>query len=637
MKYLLIGFTFLTCLNAFSQEPKPETVYSIAKEEKEISWYETQIKLWKAEIDKNNQNGNAWINYYRANRALRNLAQTEEERTKWQSQCKSIHEQVWKAIPKSFEAYFIQYSENGFHDSSGSENELRAQDLLNAQALRPNDPLIQDLLMIHYELKNDTEKRNFYANRLFENNELSVGMLNWAYNILSELDENAILFTYGDNDTYAPWIVQAAKNFRKDVSIINLHLINMDDYRNRLLKQLGYEPLILKETKTEEEAKAVSKQFYEHFLKGKRPAYFSASAISGFEDVFGDKLYLTGLAYKYSESSFDNTVIIRRNYEKRYLLDYLKEVFSYNIGDMKGEVFNGMYLPSMIKLYQHYAESEELSKKLELEPLLLKIAEQSGQQSDVLELLSGKEKSTSFLSTVLDLKTIEKNMVELNGFVYMDKYEVTNGDYRKFLSNLERSNQTDLYQIAMYDSTQWTKGKFADKSLDPMGNMYHWHPAYDNYPIVCISYDGAKAYCEWLTKQYNLQRKRTYTQVVFRLPTELEWRTAAGSGDPKAITPFPNNSIKNASDCYLANIQPVKGHFFEDGGFHQVNVKSYLPNKLGLLNTFGNVSEMTGTKGTALGGSWYNLFEECTFDKTQSYSNPDPTIGFRVVMEIIEK
>ena len=630
MKYLLIGFTFLTCLNAFSQEQKPETVYSIAKEVKETSWYETQIKLWKAEIDKNSKNGEAWINYYRANRALRNLAPTEEDRNKWDTECKSIHEQVWKAMPKSFEAYFIQYSENGFKKDA-------SEDLLAAQALRPNDKLIQDLLMIHYELKNDSEKRNFYANRLFENNELPAGMLNWGYNILSELDENAVLFTYGDNDTYAPWIIQAAKNFRKDVTIINIHLIQLNDYRDRTLKELGYESFVMEEAKTEEEAKAVAKQLYEHFLKGKRPVYFSATAVKGFEADYGDKLYVTGLAYKYSESNFDNTSIIRRNYEKRYLLDHLKEVFSYNIGDLKAEEFNGMYLPSMIKLYQHYAETEELSKKLELEPLILKIADQSGQQSDVLELLSGKEKTASILSTVMDLKTLEHNMIAVKGNVYLDKYEVTNGDYNKFLSNLKLSGQTELYQMALYDSTQWTKGKYAVSFNDPMMNLYHWHPAYENYPAVCVSYEGAKAYCEWLTKQYNLQRKRTYTQVVFRLPTELEWKTAAGSGDPQATTPFPNNQIKTPSGHYLGNIRPTKDRFFDDGGFHQLNVKNYDPNKMGFFNTLGNVSEMTSAKGTALGGSWYNLFEECTFDKTQPYSNPDPTVGFRVVMEIIEK
>ncbi len=635
MKHLFIGLTFLTCFNSFAQGDgstiqKPETVYSIAKEVKETSWYETQIKLWKAELDKNSKNGEAWINYYRANRALRILASTEEERTKWDTRCKSIHEQVWKAMPKSFEAYFIQYSENGFQRDA-------SEDLLAAQALRPDDPLIQDLLMIHYELKNDVEKRNFYAKRLYENNDLSVGILNWAYNILSELDENAILFTYGDNDTYAPWIVQAAKGFRKDVTIINLHLIMLNDYHDRMLKELGYEPFVNRETKTEEEAKQLSKELYEHFLKGKRPAYFSASAINGFEELYGDKLYLTGLAYKYSESNFDNTAIIRRNYEKRYLLDYLKEVFSFNISDLKGEQFNGMYIPSMIKLYQHYDESEETLKKQNLEALLLKVAEQSGQQSDVIELLSSREKPASILSAVLDLKTLEKNMIPVSGNIYMDKYEVTNGDYNKFLNNLKLSGQTELYQAALYDSTQWIKGKYDISFNDPMKGMYHWHPAYQNYPAVCISYEGAKAYCEWLTKQYNLQRKRTYTQVVFRLPTEKEWRTAAGSGDPKAITPFPNNQIKSCDKCYLGNIRTSNNSFFEDGGFHQVKVHSYDPNKMGFYNTLGNVSEMTSSKGKALGGSWYDLFEDCTFDKTQTYSNPDPSVGFRIVMEIIEK
>ena len=636
MKHLFIGLTFLTCFHSFAQKDggtiqKPETVYSIAKEVKETSWYETQINLWKAEIDKNSKNGEAWINYYRANRALRNLSSTEESRTKWDNQCKAIHEQVWKEMPKSFEAYFIQYSENGFRKDA-------SEDLLAAQALRPDDPLIQDLLMIHYELKNDIEKRDFYAKRLYENNELCAGMLNWGYNILSELDENAILFTYGDNDTYAPWVVQAAKGFRKDVTIINLHLILLDNYRDRMLKRLGYEPFTDRETETEEEAKKLSRELYEHFLKGKRPAYFSASAINGFEELYGDKLYLTGLAYKYSESSFDNTAVIRRNYEKRYLLDYLKEVFSFNIGDLKGEQFNGMYIPSMIKLYQHYDESEEILKKQNLELLLLKVAEQSGQQSEVIELLSSREKPASILSAVLDLKTLENNMIPVSGNVQMDKYEVTNGDYNKFLNNLKLSGQTELYRVALYDSTQWTKGKYTISLNDPMKDMYHWHPAFQNYPAVCISYEGAKAYCEWLTKQYNLQRKRTYTQVVFRLPTEKEWRTAAGSGDPKAITPFPNNEIKEADNKhYRGNIRTSQERFFEDGGFHQVNVKCYDPNKMGFFNTLGNVSEMTSSKGKALGGSWYDLFEDCTFDKTQTYSNPDPSVGFRIVMEIIEK
>lgn len=630
MKHLLTALTLLTCLNLFSQEQKPEKVYSIAKEVRETSWYETQLKLWKAEIDKNNQNGEAWINYYKASRALRILAEYgSENETKYRNLCTKITADLEKAMPNSFEYYYIADSESGHWGPSDN--------LKKAEALRPHDPRILDALIGYYHMERNEAKFTEYATEMFKVNDQPVGVLNWGYNVLSELDENAILFTCGDNDTYGTWIIQGAKNFRKDVTVINTSLIRIDDYRNKLLKELGYAPLQLPEAKTEEEILKNDKLIYEHFFKGHRPVYVSASAIGYFYETYSDKLYLTGLAYKYSETSFDTESIIRRNYEKRYMLDYLKEVFSYNIANLKGIEFNGLYLPSMMKLYQQYAESEELSKKAELEPLLLEIAEQNGQQSEILELLSDAEKPQVFLSTVLDLKSLEKNMVKVNGNIYMGKYEVTNGDYHKFLANLKRSGQTDLYNTAVYDSTYWVK-KFPAEGLEPMRDMYQWHPAYEGYPVVCISQEGAKAYCEWLTKQYNLQRKRTYTQVVFRLPTEQEWRTAAGSGDAKAITPFPNNQIKTCeSGCYLGNIQTSPGRYFDDGGFHMVKVESYNPNKLGLYNTFGNVSEMTSAKNVALGGSWYNLFEECTFDKKQDCSKPDPGIGFRIVMEVIEQ
>lgn len=631
MKHIFIGLTFLACLNAFSQEQKPETVYSIAKEVKEASWYQTQIKLWKAEIDKNTKNGDAWLNYYAATRAMRLLAPHDsDEKKKYVELCSKIPEEVQKAMPNTFESHFITFAET--QGAGGSPEEL-----LKAAAINPYHPQILDELLIYYTTQRDQKNVDLYGRKMFESNDMPVGMLNWGYNVLSELDENAILFTCGDNDTYSTWIIQAAKNVRKDVTVINTSLILLDDYRNKLFRELGYESLELNPAQTQEEMEANSKRIFEHFFRGKRSVYVATTAISLFEEQYADKLYLTGLAYKYSESGFDNTAIIRRNYEKRYLLDYLKEVFSYNIGDLKAEEFNGMYLPSMIKLYQHYSETEELLKKQNLEILLLKVAEQSGQQSEVFELLSAQYKPVSILSTVMDLKKLESNLIPISGNVYIDKYETTNGDYTRFLNNLKLSGQKELYEAFLYDSTQWTKGKYAVSFNDPMMNLYHWHPAYENYPAVCISYEGAKAYCEWLTKQYNLQRKRTYTQVVFRLPTESEWRTAAGSGDPKATTPFPNNQIQNSNNCYLGNIRTSKDRFFDDGGFHQVKVYSYQPNKLGLYNTLGNVSEMTIKKGTALGGSWYDLFEECTFDKTQQYSNPDPTVGFRVVMEIIEK
>ncbi len=57
-----------------------------------------------------------------------------------------------------------------------------------------------------------------------------------AKNYLNSCDSNAILFTYGDNDTYQLWYVQQKENFRKDVSVINTSLLGLPIYIEMLKK-----------------------------------------------------------------------------------------------------------------------------------------------------------------------------------------------------------------------------------------------------------------------------------------------------------------------------------------------------------------------------------------------------------------
>jgi formylglycine-generating enzyme required for sulfatase activity len=631
MKQITLILTLLIVANIFGQ--KPQTVYSIVKDRHEISWYETQFDLWEKEVEKNNKDANAWYNYYASSRALRNLTQGDDRKL-YDSLCGQITDQAYEAVPNTFEGNHLKWWNSG-------NDEEAFKYLKKAYEISPNDSRSYVDLMTYYETKLDYENYSKFCKLHYEANELSAPILNWGYNILAEAERNAIILSAGDNDTYPIWTIQEYKSFRKDVKNINTSLILLDDYRNKLFNQLNLPALDIDFTKIKsmEDYQNKVNQVYEHILTNyDGPIHVCVGAIHQLDD-WSDNLHLVGLSYFYSEEGIDNISIIKRNYENRYLLDYLQEVFSHNISNSVADYMNALYLPSMVKLYKHYVKSESKDKQTKLLQLIIQISERSGQQTEIADLLEEEASNSSdfrYITMLLNTKTIEKKMKEIVGNLWASETEVTNLEYRMFLNNLKNSRNDELYNKCLYDSAAWVK-EFEVQFTEPMESNYHWHPAYDEYPVVNISYDAAVEYCKWLTQQYNSQRKRKYTQVVFRLPTEEEWRLMAIPGGETDNTCFKDDNVQNEKGCYLANIKVGEGNYNGDGGFFPVKADSYFPNDKGFYCTMGNVAEMISKEGVAKGGSWYNSFEESKFNKIQSYDGPDPRIGFRVIMEIIQE
>jgi gliding motility-associated lipoprotein GldK len=167
--------------------------------------------------------------------------------------------------------------------------------------------------------------------------------------------------------------------------------------------------------------------------------------------------------------------------------------------------------------------------------------------------------------------------------------------------------------INVYPDTLAWIHDFTYSFNEPMTNMYFWHPAYDEYPLVGVNWKQARAFCIWRTQllnSYLASNGGTFVQD-FRLPTESEWEYAARGG--LALSPYPWGGpyIRNARGCFLGNFKPLRGNYVDDGGFHTVKVISYSPNDYGLYCMAGNVSEWTS-----------NAFDESAYNFSHDL-NPD--------------
>ncbi|MBC8645470.1 gliding motility lipoprotein GldK [Flavobacterium lindanitolerans] len=168
---------------------------------------------------------------------------------------------------------------------------------------------------------------------------------------------------------------------------------------------------------------------------------------------------------------------------------------------------------------------------------------------------------------------------------------------------VKKKGRKDFYKktepIEIYpDTTVWIKD-FAYSYNEPMHNDYFWHQAYDDYPVVGVTWKQAKAFCAWRTlykNAYIKAKKKGRNQInSFRLPTEAEWEYAARGGLESGTFPWGGPYAKNDRGCFLANFKPNRGDYAADGALYTVEAKSYEPNDYNLYNMSGNVAEWTNS------------------------------------------
>ncbi len=145
--------------------------------------------------------------------------------------------------------------------------------------------------------------------------------LNWApreyaWNMLAGLDHDAILFTNGDNDTFPVWYLQQVEGFRKDVSIVNLSLVNLAWYNKQLKRypptvKISYSdreleelrPVIYEDPETGRREYLMVKDYVVHNIlqnAGRRPVYFAVTIPQENMKRYYGMLRMEGLAYRFT-------------------------------------------------------------------------------------------------------------------------------------------------------------------------------------------------------------------------------------------------------------------------------------------------------------------------------------------------
>jgi len=157
----------------------------------------------------------------------------------------------------------------------------------------------------------------------------------------------------------------------------------------------------------------------------------------------------------------------------------------------------------------------------------------------------------------------------------------------------KRSDFIITEEVQVYpDTAVWIKD-FNYSYNEPMHNDYFWHTAFDDYPVVGVTWKQAKAFTQWRTLYKNAYRRGKGNQDVpaFRLPTEAEWEYAARGGLQSATYPWGGPYAKNDRGCFMANFKPLRGDYAADQALYTVEAKSYEPNDYNLYNMAGNVAE----------------------------------------------
>jgi gliding motility-associated lipoprotein GldK len=284
-------------------------------------------------------------------------------------------------------------------------------------------------------------------------------------------------------------------------------------------------------------------------------------------------------------------------------------------------------------------ESETLEE--ELQPVLnwrTRIDYKDEEQREILNTMNYSEEESIFGRHEVDVRRLAYE------YAWIDVYQAAKARYdydqQRYVGSIVNANgETEEVKnrgsfivrdrtLIYPDTLCWIRD-FIYSYNDPFTTRYFWHPAYNDYPVVGVTWKQANAFCHWRTEMMENSRSKYNRGHNYRLPSEVEWEYAARGGLQGQLYPWGGPYTTNREGCYLANFKPQRGKYDLDGGVRTVPVGSYDPNDYGLYDMAGNVAEWTAN---AYDENSYSFYHDMMPSYTYNAKTSDPSVKKRKVI-----
>lgn len=317
-------------------------------------WFQVQKDAWKLEVDKNPGSLPAWENYYLACKGI-----WDEDTLLWRKEQPRLLKKMKKYIPDTRLYYKVMDDEVMIPDIKKRESIRRK--ILTLK--RDSETDYRDDLR-YYQQHGQMEEARRVAREWFDSGLYSRDILSYCYNELIGLEKNAILAGARYQWSYC-FLLQHGMGLFKDVELVDLIDLLYPDSESELWKAKGVD------VQTFSDEKEVDCPGVWYFTEiERRPVYITQSGSSISLEKMKDHLYSEGLVFRYSLKPYDNMAVMRRNYEQKYLLDYLR--FPVVTDALRN---NERYILAFLPLLKFYYVSGDKNQYLKLKTLLMSIVD----------------------------------------------------------------------------------------------------------------------------------------------------------------------------------------------------------------------------------------------------------------------